>query len=109
MGDAANFKKAQRLTGKLLDKLVELKIDRSAGISGVLTRAFEEVIQNAPNDEAALEIISACLTYALPENFGLKFETETVELEDDYFDDDENSEGDEIRVEFKLPEDQKIN
>ena len=92
--DVVDFNRARKFCDRLFQEMKKEGIDASAGVSGVLTRAFEMVIQGAPNEKAALEIISACMTYALPEDFG-----QPEDCEDEY----------EIRFELDIPEGNQIN
>ena len=93
--DVVDFHKARKLCERLFEKMKAEGIDASAGVSGVLTKVLEVVIQGASEEKAALEIISACMTYALPEDFGKPEDCD----EDDY----------EIRVELDIPEGNQIN
>jgi len=93
--DVVDFHRARKFCDRLFKKMKEEGIDASAGVSGVLTKVFEIVIQGAPNEKAALEIISACMTYALPQDFGQPEDCEDEEYE--------------IRVELDIPEGNQIN
>jgi hypothetical protein len=93
--DVVDFHRSRKLCSKLFERMKAEGIDASAGVSGVLTKVFEMVIQGASDEKAALEIISACMTYALPEDFGKPEDS----------DDDEY----EIHVELDIPEGNQIN
>ena len=93
--DVVDFHRARKFCDRLFNKMKEERIDASAGVSGVLTKVFEIIIQGAPNEKAALEIISACMTYALPQDFGQPENSDDEEYE--------------IRVELDIPEGNQIN